>query len=136
MYILLAFLFLSVLFEGTITTLPLTLITLLVIAVMSRDTSVFPFAFIAGLLLDVLLLRPLGATGVFFILYFLLVFLYQRKYEITTVPFVLFASFFGTVVYTKFFGVDHSFVGAVMSMIFAVLLFRVTVKLLGKQLFA
>lgn len=136
MHFLLITLFLCVFLEGTFTSIPLTLIALLVIAVANRDTSVFPLAFITGTALDILLLRPLGATGVFFILYFLLVFLYQRKYEISTAPFVLFSSFFGTVVYAKFFGVEYLFISAAVSTIAAALLFRGALIVLGSRSFS
>src|SRR6266700_5012533 len=97
------FLFLTILLlmltiiEGTITTLPLVLIFLLLLAIRRRDEVVFVVAFISGLVLDILRLHTVGGTSLFLLCFLFLVLLYERKYEIDSLPFVILAAFVGTV---------------------------------------
>ncbi|MBI4084303.1 MAG: hypothetical protein HY431_00175 [Candidatus Levybacteria bacterium] len=113
------------LIEGTVTTMPLVLLFLLVFAVLFRNLAVFALAFFAGLFLDLFALRALGQTSLFFTFFFLLVFLYERKYEITTLPFVFLSSFFGVLLYITLFGYEHAFLQAVFGMFLAGLLFKI-----------
>ena len=91
--------FILVLIEGSVTTLPLTLIFLLCLTVMKRQEWIFLLAFSAGILLDVFSFRQIGVSSLFFVLYIFLILLYQRKYETATMPFVIIASFFGCMIY-------------------------------------
>ena len=65
-------------------TIPLSLILLLNFAIATKKTSVFLAGFICGLILDILLLNPLGQTSIFFVVFLALVFLYERKFDIQT----------------------------------------------------
>jgi len=89
--------------EGTVLSLPLVLVLLLCITIVYKKVFVFPLAFFFGLLLDVLLVRPLGETSLFFCVFLLLILLYKRKYEIDSLLFVLFSSFVGSFVYLFLF---------------------------------
>lgn len=88
-----------VILEGTVTTLPLTLIFLLCLTVMKRQEWIFFLAFVAGLVLDSFALRTLGVSSLFFVSFVFLIQLYQRKYETATMQFVVLASFFGSLWY-------------------------------------
>lgn len=114
----------ALLLEGTVTTLPIVLLLLLVFVVVFRSFTIFTLAFFSGLLIDLFALRPLGQTSLFFTMFFLLIFLYERKYEIATFPFVLFSSFFGVFLYVKLFGYEYAFLQAVFGMLLAGLLFK------------
>ena len=120
--VLLAF---SIFLEGTITTLPLVLVCLLCMTILRRDWVVFPAAFFAGLLLDTLLVRQLGGSSIFFLVYVFLIFLYKRKYEINSYQFVFTASFFGSILFLLAFGYNNVFLQAVISSFIAVVLFMV-----------
>src|SRR6185436_14584869 len=95
--------------EGTITTLPLVLIYLLCLTILKRDGGVFFVAFLAGIFLDLLMVRALGLSSLFFSLFLFLILLYQRKYEIHSYPFVAASSFLGSVGFLTVFGYGNIF---------------------------
>ena len=101
--LLLILLAIAVIIEGSITPVPLTLITLLCLTIIRRDTSVFIAAFIAGIFLDIFALRQVGGTSLFFITFVFLILLYQRKYEIYSYPFVLAGTFIGASLFLSVF---------------------------------
>lgn len=93
------FIFVLLLLESTVTTMPITLGFLLLVYILKKDHLIFFLAFFSGLLLDTLLIRSLGTTSIFFILFFFTVFLYERKFEVQTPLFIFFALFFGGAAY-------------------------------------
>jgi cell shape-determining protein MreD len=123
MLILLPLLIISIFLEGTVTTLPLVLVCLLCMTILKRDWVVFPAAFFAGLILDVLVVHRLGGASIFFLLYVFLILLYQRKYEINSYPFVFTASFFGSFLFLLIFNYSNVFLQSVISSLIAVVLF-------------
>ncbi len=92
-------LFISVLLESTLITLPLTLITVIFAAVTLRKNEVFILAFFSGLMLDILTLKSVGISSLFFTLVVFLIFLYQRKFEIGTFYFFATSTFLGSLLY-------------------------------------
>src|SRR4051812_14231819 len=99
----------ALLLEGTITTLPLVLVCLLCLGISRRDVVTFFIAFFVGFFLDVFTLHPIGKTSLFFVIFLFLVSLYQRKYEINSVPFVIVASFIGSLLFLWVFGQKNIF---------------------------
>lgn len=97
------FFLLGIILEGTIWQLPITLCLLLIFFIFTKKASVFPLAFIAGLTLDVFRVDPIGLRSIFLILFLFLVALYERKFEIRSLPFVLTASVLGSSLYLLFF---------------------------------
>src|SRR3989338_11445134 len=89
----------AVLLESTITSIPLVLDVLIVFYVLRRKSRLLIPAFIAGIILDIFQVRELGQTNIFLLLVVFLVFLYEKKFEITTSPFLFFSSFIGGGVY-------------------------------------
>jgi cell shape-determining protein MreD len=124
-FALLILLAIALLLEGTITTLPLVLVCILCLGIFRRDALTFFIAFFAGFLLDALLLHPVGKTSLFFVTFLFLVSLYQRKYEINSVPFVLAASFIGSVIFLWIFGDRNILLQSVLSSVIATVLFSV-----------
>lgn len=118
-----------ILIEGTLTSLPLSLLLLLNIAIITKKTWVFAVAFLAGLLLDVLTLNPLGKTSLFFLIFIFIVLIYDRKFEIQTYPFVLISSFFGSLAYLLIFGYPGVLAQAAFACAVAVLFFFILRKL-------
>ena len=94
---------LAILLEGTVTTLPLVFLCLLCFAIIIQDWRIFPLAFGAGILLDMFAVRPVGSASMFFLILFFLLLLYQRKYEITSMPFVGIAAFIGSGLFLTIF---------------------------------
>ena len=122
-FILILILFFAIALE-TITTLPLVLIVLLCFAVVFEKIWIFPLAFFMGLFLDVFQLRNLGQTSLFFVIFLVIVLLYERKFEIKTKPFVFLSAFVGTFFYLLLFDYDYVLAQAFASSIIAVLLFQ------------
>jgi cell shape-determining protein MreD len=88
--------------EATFTTFPLVFLILLIISIILKKTFIFPIAFFMGLLLDALSVRDIGSESIFFLVFLFLVFLYQKKFEIDTLPFVFLSSFLGSFLYLIF----------------------------------
>jgi rod shape-determining protein MreD len=122
MFFFIAALLLALFLEGTVTTLPLVLIVLLCLTIYRRDAIVFPLAFLAGIVLDILTVQTLGVSGLFFIVMFFMILLYQRKYEINSYPFVAAAAFLGSVGFLLVFG-RGTFFDAVINVFAGLLLF-------------
>src|SRR5882724_4709879 len=114
-----------ILLEGTVTTLPLVLVFLLCITILKRDGVIFPIAFVAGLLLDLLTVQTVGEKSIFLIVFVFLVLLYQRKYEINSYPFVVFAAFFGSLGFGLLFAIGNVFGQALLSALVASILFMI-----------
>lgn len=123
------FLIFAILLEGTITSIPLVALVLLVVYILKRKSSLFILALISGIVLDVFSVRTLGSSSIYFVSFLFIVFLYERKFEITTYPFVFVSSFLGGLMYLWIFGYGYVFQQAAVSSIIAVLLF----KLLGSK---
>ena len=133
MYIsLLIVLFIAGILEGTVTTLPLVLVCLLCLTIIKRDTTVFFAAFFVGILLDVFTLHVVGGASVFFLLFVFLILLYQRKYEIYSYPFVMVASFFGSVLFLLSFSYKDVLVQSFVSAVIGIVVFAI-LRILGKN---
>jgi len=115
----------SLFLESSITTLPLVFLTLLCFAVLTRKDWIFVIAFIAGLALDVLSFRLLGQSSLYFILYIFLVFLYERKFEISTKYFIFIASFLGSFGFLIIFSYNNVVLQSLISSIIGVLIFSI-----------
>jgi cell shape-determining protein MreD len=119
-------LLLVIFFEGTVTTLPLVVVLLLLLMINRRDGVVFILAFVSGLLLDLLRLQPLGETSLFLLCFLFLVLLYQRKYEIDSLPFVMIAAFIGTVGFGLVWSDQEIVVEAIVNALLVAFLFVFT----------
>lgn len=115
----------SLFLESSITTLPLVFLTLLCFAVLTRKEWIFVIAFIAGLALDALSFRALGQSSLYFILYIFLVFLYERKFEISTKYFIFIASFLGSFGFLIIFSYNNLVLQSLISSIIGVLIFSI-----------
>lgn len=115
----------SLFLESSITTLPLVFLTLLCFAVLTRKEWIFVIAFIAGLAVDALSFRALGQSSLYFILYIFLVFLYERKFEISTKYFIFIASFLGSFGFLIIFSYNNVVLQSLISSIIGVLIFSI-----------
>lgn len=89
-------LFLALILEVSITTIPLLFLVLLCLMVLIKANWLFILAFIFGLIFDLLAFKTLGITSAFLTAFLFLVLLYQSKFEITTGYFVAIAAFLGS----------------------------------------
>lgn len=96
-----ALLFFSVVLE-TFSTVPFVLALLVFLSILEDKKTVLFFAFVGGLLLDVLLFRPLGSSSVFLTIFSFLIISYQSKFEADTAAFVGVFTFGGSYLYLLF----------------------------------
>ncbi|HVF69868.1 MAG TPA: hypothetical protein VNA13_04880 [Xanthomonadales bacterium] len=133
LFIFFAILAVFTLLEGTVTTIPLVFISLLCSLIVIRKRGVFYTAFFAGLLLDLLTVRAIGSTFLFLLLFFYVMLLYRKKYEIVSFPFIIVSTFIGGYLYLLIFaGVGSMALSAICSII-AVVLFILLSLVNGAQ---
>ncbi len=120
------------LLEGTVISLPLSLISLIFLSTTKKHLSVFYLAIISGLILDLITLRPLGTTAIFYVLFLFLLFLYERKYETSTLPFILVAVFVGVISYSVIFNIAHLVLQIILSMLILTIINTLSAKHLSK----
>ncbi len=111
--------------ECTVTTLPLLLIFMTVILILRRRLWVFALAFFGGLIVDMLRVAAIGETSIFLVVWLFLILLYERKYEISTIQFVLASSFFGSLLYLWIFGYKDVLMQAIGAAVVGVVLFGI-----------
>lgn len=119
------FLILIASFLQNATTIPLTLIALFLLYIFNRQSWVIGLAFVAGLLLDTILLGRLGGHSLFFVVFLLLVVLYDRKFEIKTVQFVFVFLFVGSLLYLFLFGGRIAFFEAIVSALMGGVIYKI-----------
>lgn len=120
----LLFLF-SILLEGAITTFPLTLLLLFSVYVFTRGTWIFMIAFISGFFLDILSFKTPGTSSLLFLSFIFILTLYERKFELRTINFVLISCFLGSFLYLIILGYNYALLQAVISSLMAVLFFKI-----------
>lgn len=85
---------------------PLVLGILLMLFIYEPRLWVFMLAFVSGIVLDILLVYPVGWTSIFLLSFLFLVSLYERKFEIRSYHFVFLSLFLGCFFYYIFWGID------------------------------
>lgn len=124
MWLFVILILISALLQASVTTLPLVILFFLNAAVLTKKTWIFPIAFLTGLVLDVLLLNPIGKTSIFLVTFLFIILLYDKKFDIQTFPFVFLASFIGSLIYFIVIGHTSSiFIQAIISAVISTLSF-------------
>lgn len=116
---------LALILEGTITSMPLVLLSLLLFRIATKGSDGFLLAFLAGIVLDVLLVRPLGQTSVFFLIVLFLIGMYEKKFEVNSLPFITAATFITSLIYLLIFPVPASFIQTISMTVLAGFLYIV-----------
>lgn len=123
--------------EGSVTTIPLVLVLLLNCAIVTKKPWIFALAFFCGLFLDAQLLNPIGKTSLFYLIFLAIVFLYEKKFDTQTFPFVFIASYLGSFIYLFIYGsrflLLESLISAILGMIFFWFLIRADKIISGKK---
>lgn len=122
---LIGLLVIAVILQGTVTSLPLVLLMLILLAVKVRSPNVFLYAFVSGLMLDIILVYPPGVSSVFFLSALLVIFLYERKYELSSLIFVLSITAVMSVVSSLLFPTPQRFLQLILAIGINGLLFSV-----------
>jgi cell shape-determining protein MreD len=89
--------------EIVLTSIPLVLIMLLNLFIFSKKEWIFILAFITGILFDIIFLRAIGYTSMFFVSALFLVSLYEQKFETSTAYFIFIMSFVLSAIYLILF---------------------------------
>lgn len=126
-------LFFTAILESTIVPLPLSFIFLLLLSVWKRDDSIFLIACLSGIVLDILMVRTIGVSSLFFLFAVFLILSYQRKYEIHSFQFVSVASFIGSAMYLILFPRSGIVMYAILSCIVANLGYRIATLLVPRR---
>lgn len=126
-FLLLALLIFATILQATVITVPLTIALLLLFYIVFPSDWLFVVAFVCGILLDTLAMQPLGATSLYFCLFLYIAALYNNKFEILNMRFVVVATFFGSFFYLFLFGYSLSAVQAGINALFALALFSLLV---------
>jgi len=99
--------------EGTLTSLPLVLLSLLLFRVVVRGNNGFLLAFLAGIILDIFLVRQPGQTSVYFLVVLFVIGMYEKKFEVNSLPFISLATLVTASVYLVIFPAPGSFIQAI-----------------------
>lgn len=116
-------LFAAIFLESSFISFPFTFLFLLVLTITAKKQWIFAVSFLSGVLLDLLRLETLGQTSLFFVIFFFIVLLYDKKFDIQTYPFVLISSFLGSLLYLLILG-SLFLEQAIASSLMAILLFK------------
>lgn len=111
------------LLETTIIKIPLMLCLLLVLFVRFKAVDVLVMALILGILYDVLMVNIIGTRSIYYLTTLLLVLLYDRKYEINTIYFVIISSFIIGVI-NSFITNSHLLINSLLTIILSIFLYK------------
>lgn len=112
-YLIACIIFALLLFMQIQYNIPLLVSGIIFFAVLFQEYGIFLLTFCFGVLLDVFSFAPLGASSLFFTVMLFLLFLYGRKYEVASMPFVVVFSFLANVLYGMLFSAPWPFVSAI-----------------------
>ncbi len=124
-FLLLLSLVFALILESSITTLPLVFVVLLIFTLIYKKSSIFLFAFLFGIIFDILSFRTIGLSGIFLSVILFFVLIYQSKFEIATNNFVLISSFLGSLGFLIFLGYNNNVIlQAAVSSFLGLVLFK------------
>ena len=89
--------------QATITPLNLLLLAIISFSVLNPKTKSLFLLFFVGILTDLILLRPIGETSLFFLVLGFLIMLYGQKYQADSPLFILIFTILATLIETKLF---------------------------------
>ncbi len=118
-------LIIAFLLETTIVSFPFVFVVLLVGSVLWPNAGMLVLGCAVGLLLDSIGFRTLGATGLFFLISLFIVFLYQQKFEIQTLPFVCIIAAVGSCIYILLFSYQFVLLQVILCSVFAGVIFGI-----------
>lgn len=124
----------AIIFETSLIQLPLVLLSLLLLGVLWKEQWIFLAAFLAGSILDIAAFRTVGISSLFFIAVLGVVFLYERKFEIQSIPFVIVATLLSTSLYFFFFGSTAAILQVLVSIGISTATFLFLPQILGNTL--
>ena len=130
LYLGLTFLFsIFLILETSAFSMPFLIIGLIAATVVFKNYISFLFALVFGIMLDVLTFKTIGISAFLFIILVFIIFSYQKKFEITTNYFVIFASFLAGLIFSFIFGLNHIIFQSIVSVVLGVIAFQFLKKI-------
>jgi hypothetical protein len=123
MYLVILLTLFTIVFSG-ISTIPFSIGLLALATVLFRKPWTFFLALGLGLFLDLNTISLLGYSSLVLIVFVLLLFLYERKFETRTTAFVFLSTFLGSILYLKVLGFQTIILQALINALIFVLLFK------------
>ena len=96
-------LFILICLQTTLVSIPFVLGGILLLSVLYKEYWIFPVSFVAGILLDLVTFQTVGITSLFFTFVLGILFLYERKFEIQSMPFITMFTFLASLAYGYLF---------------------------------
>lgn len=96
-----AFLFLIMLLQSSLTTMPFIVGIFVLLAVFFQKEWVALAAFLAGIIFDIMSLRPIGSVSIFLTILVSLLYIYQNKFEIQNSRFIFVVIFVACFIFLK-----------------------------------
>lgn len=109
--------FCALVLETTFFAIPFVLVCVLLCSILYKESWIFLAAFFSGIFLDISTFRSVGTSSIFFVGMLGVIFLYQRKFEIQSLPFSVFFSFLAIVVYESICASTNIFVQAIIGVL-------------------
>lgn len=109
-------LFIGAVVEALVIQLPFVMLLLLLAFMFSRKQWVVFLSIPAGILLDSLTFRTLGQSSIFFAIFLGIFFAYEKKFEVNSVGFMIFATLMGTLSYLLIFGSQYLIIQTILSL--------------------
>ena len=94
---------LAVFLQSTILTVPFLIPVSLFYFIYSKRENAFILSFVFGVVLDILLLNPVGLTSIFLCFFLFALSLYSKKFEIDNIFFILIFVLLGSFLYSILF---------------------------------
>lgn len=115
----------SLFLEITFFSVPLLVVSVILLAVFIKMPFVYFLAFVFGLIFDSMTLQTPGSTSLFLLAVLFLIRQYERKFETRNVPFVFLISVIALIGYLLIFGSYLFFIQFFISLVFVLIFFLI-----------
>jgi hypothetical protein len=112
--------------EGSLFAFPLLLSVLVVLLISYRSGWILLLAFLGGIILDVLLFQGIGGRSIYFLGFLLLILLYDKRFEIQTLPFLIGSVILSVTGYLLVFGHRVIVVQEIVAVVVSLALYAIT----------
>lgn len=113
----------SVFLQSTLFSIPVMIPVLLLYFIYSKNPNTFLIAAIFGILIDILLLNPIGLTSIFLGIFLFISSLYQRIFEMETFYFAAVFTLAGSAIYSYIFYPSNFILKAIVCFLIAFIIY-------------
>lgn len=100
-------LLLGFLLESMVTTMPLGIMIVVLLFLSHHESMAIALSFVYGILLDTMRVGMIGETTLIYLAILSVIYLYNRKFEVTAPFFVFLVSFCGSIVFLRVFAYPY-----------------------------